>query len=124
MDEGRPENAVQRIIVDPGNRDFEMRSPSLLYTAISRATTLGDNSYLHSAIYFTGKNITKRRCMNMTKTLDGRDTVRVIRRNRRVNVLDRNTIEYTPTEEEQASILQWIQAGNFNTTDLWNMIMG
>ena len=43
-DEDKPQNAVQRIICDPGTRAFEGTNIGLFYTILSRATTLGDTS--------------------------------------------------------------------------------
>ena len=38
--EGQPPNAIQYIIVDPGERGFEGMNPGLFYTILSRITTL------------------------------------------------------------------------------------
>ena len=54
--EGQPPNAIQYIIVDPGERGFEGMNPGLFYTILSRITTL-------RAIYFTGKNMNTNRIM-------------------------------------------------------------
>jgi hypothetical protein len=42
------------LIVDPDEKQFKATSLGLLYTAVSRATTLGDSDGLNSAIYFQG----------------------------------------------------------------------
>ena len=55
VDPGKPMNAVQRIICDPGSRCFEARKPGIFFTMLSRATTIGqevDGKCIGSAIYF------------------------------------------------------------------------
>ena len=56
VDEGRPPNQYEVIICDPDDRKWEGKFMGLFYTALSRATTLGDANGLNSAIYFTGKD--------------------------------------------------------------------
>ena len=40
VDPGKPMNAVQRIICDPGLQCFEARKPGIFFTMLSRATTM------------------------------------------------------------------------------------
>ena len=61
VNQGQQPNAVDRVIVDPGDKKFEGNNPGLLYMAVSRATTLGDKistssvtRKLDSATHFTG----------------------------------------------------------------------
>jgi hypothetical protein len=69
---GQQENAIKRIICDPGTKEFELRNPGLFYTLLSRATTLGDeNNIYSSAIYFTGDNMRPNRILDMTSTAKG-----------------------------------------------------
>ena len=44
MSHGQQPNAVDRVIVDPGDKGMEGKNPGLLYMAVSRATTIGDAS--------------------------------------------------------------------------------
>ena len=67
----QPPNPIQRIICDPGNKEFEGRNPGLFYTTFARATTLG-NDKMSSAIYFKGPNMTPDRVMNMRVGRNGR----------------------------------------------------
>ena len=39
---GRPDNAIERIVKDPGTRHFESINPGFFYTLLSRATTFGE----------------------------------------------------------------------------------
>lgn len=53
------------LIVDPDEKQFEATSLGLLYTAVSRATTLGDADGLNSAIYFQGTAMKESRIRNL-----------------------------------------------------------
>ena len=58
---GRPDNPIKTLIVNPGSINFESNNPGLLYTTISRATTIGEDGG-DSAIYF--QNLTKQHYMS------------------------------------------------------------
>lgn len=62
----QPSNMYTSLIVDPGTRSREGTCPGLLYTAVSRATTLGDESGLGSALYFRENTIDEDRLTNIT----------------------------------------------------------
>ena len=51
-DPGQIPNMYTVIICEPGGRDAERLCPGTLYTAVSRATTLGDENGIGSALYF------------------------------------------------------------------------
>lgn len=57
---------IKCIICDPGSRDFEVLNPGTAYTALSRASELGDDKGYGSSIYFCGPNICHSRLTNMT----------------------------------------------------------
>ena len=61
--EAGPSKDVKVIVVDVGTTKFEGINPGLLYTALSRASTLGDD-IKSSAIYFSGP-LTYDRLMNV-----------------------------------------------------------
>jgi len=42
-------------VCDPDDKKYEANALGLFYTAVSRATTLGDTDGLNSAIYFQGR---------------------------------------------------------------------
>ena len=89
---GQQKNAIQRIICDPGNKEFELRNPGLFYTLLSRATTLGDKKNLYtSAIFFTGNNMNPSRLLNMTKTEKGITAKKVALRELWVELLSQNS---------------------------------
>jgi hypothetical protein len=65
--EGRPKNAISKIIIDPGTRQFEGLNVGLFYTLLGRGTTLGEESEkLSSSIYFDGPNFCRQRMVNLT----------------------------------------------------------
>jgi hypothetical protein len=64
VDKGKIPNMYHCIICDPDQKHFEASALGLLYTALSRATTLGDDDGLNSAIYFTGTDFKEERIRN------------------------------------------------------------
>ena len=64
--QGQIPNMYESIVVDPGNKNREGNCPGLLYTAVSRATTLGNEDGLDSALYFTEDYSTDERFRNIT----------------------------------------------------------
>ena len=71
VDEGKVPNLYQCIICDPDEKKFEGTGAlGLLYTAISRGTTLGDDNGLNSAVYFEGPDFRRERIQRITKMKD------------------------------------------------------
>ena len=99
-------NAVDRVFVDPGDKKFESGNPGLLYMAVSRATTLGENTSSStttgapsppsksqlSAIYFTGHNMTLHRVTNLKLKKNGDEYEKVQLRNKWVARVEANTV--------------------------------
>lgn len=56
------------IICDVDKKEYEKTNLGLFYTALSRATTLGDDNGLNSAIYFEGTHFKPERFRYLTKT--------------------------------------------------------
>ena len=132
VNQGQQPNAVNCVVVDPGNRRFESGAPGLLYMAVSRATTLGDCSSsnnntpsqpnpatggggqqqqqrsMDSAIYFTGHNMTKHRALNLTVKTTGEEYKKVELRRKWVRRVETNTVgmELSPGETP-TSLLEW-----------------
>ena len=67
-------NMYTTIICDPGDRKREGNCPGLLYTAVSRATTLGGADNLGSAFYFVENSINTERVVNLTYKDNGNST--------------------------------------------------
>jgi len=65
VDEGKIPNMHNVIVCDPDEKHFEGTAIGLLYTAVSRATTLSDDDGLNSAIYFDGNCFKANRIRNL-----------------------------------------------------------
>ena len=92
VDEGKIKNMYSTIICDPGDRSAEGRAPGLFYTAVSRATTLGNPDGTESAIYFTGDDFKEERIRNVSTKKDSvYDYEKVRKRNIWTRRLKQNT---------------------------------
>jgi len=116
VNQGQQPNAVDRIVVDPGDKQFESGNPGLLYMAVSRATTIGDTAsasqtaaaHLNSAIYFTGHNMTAHRVTNLKLKKNGEEYEKVQLRNKWVARIESNTVgmQLAPGDTPE-SVLEW-----------------
>ena len=95
VDKGKIPNMYQCIICDPDEKKYEGTSLGLLYTALSRATTLGDKDGLNSAIYFTGGTFKEQRINRLTK-MKGSD------RNFKMADKRKTWVEYIEKQEQQS----------------------
>jgi hypothetical protein len=119
MPTGSPQNMIQSIVVDPGNRGFEGNNPGLFYTLASRGTTLGDQSNnLSSALFFTGKNMNPERIRNITKGSTGHKYTKILKRERWVKYLERNTHQISTTKKEQDELFTWIHTTRITSEEL------
>jgi hypothetical protein len=101
-------NPIQRIICDPGSKEFEGRNPGLFYTTFSRATTLGNlGDKMSSAIYFKGANMTPDRVMNMRVGKNGRLFKRPCLRDQWVRKLTKNIHVSGMSPAEKEEIFHW-----------------
>ena len=110
VDDGKLPNMFPRIICDPDVKQAEGRATGLFYTAISRATTLGDAGGLNSAIYFTGPHLTRDRIQQVTlKANTNRPLENVRKRRDWVDVLESNTVVF-PNEATESlnNTLEWV----------------
>ena len=62
-----------KLLGDPGSIDFEKITPGLLYSLISRATTIGSlkGNRMDSALCFIGSNMSERQMTNLSRNKDG-----------------------------------------------------
>ena len=104
-----PKEDIKCIIGDPGDEYFENLNPGTFYTLVSRITTFGHSDNKDSAIYFTGKNITFNRMMNLTKTIDGKIKEKVKMRNAWIEELKQNELSNDIPNETKQSILEWFR---------------
>ena len=109
VDEGKIPNMFGMIICDPDVRAVEGRATGFFYTMLSRATTLGDENGLNSAIYFTGPHLTKERIQNLTLKTNSNQTLQnVQRRAKWVYHLKQNTRDTTHVDEDRMrTVFEW-----------------
>lgn len=129
VDEGKPPNAVQRIICDPGSRQFEgSTKPGLFYTMLSRATTIGhlaeDGLRYDSAIYFYDFGYGKGPCTVdrihcLRKSLQTDKTYeRIKARDRWMRHLEKNNHGSGLSDDQIVEIFDWAQATRIPVSDL------
>ena len=109
VDEGKIPNIYSCIICDPDKGDAEGRALGMLYTAVSRATTLGDDDGLNSAIYFTGDDFIEKRIRNLGKRKKSMDEFQNVTR-RKIWVqhhLANNMSDGGITTEQLERALDW-----------------
>ena len=109
------------IICDPGKREDERSALGLFYTALSRATTLGDENGDGSAIYFCGEDFTEERFRNIAKKKQtDEDYKRSELRRKWVNHLEANSLSRRdiPNKHGQRCLLNWMQSTRFSQSEL------
>ena len=111
--------AAPSMIVDIGSRTFEQKAPGLVYTALSRVTTLGSGDRSTSALFFTGNNVTQERLVRMTykKNTDIK-TINVLRRDAWIALLKSNTHDGNMTKSERRRIFHWASHTRSSKKDL------
>lgn len=120
---GRPPNMYKCIICDPDDKKFEGTALGLLYTAVSRGTTLGDENGLNSAIYFTGDGFKAQRIYNLIKKKDSVDDFELANKRRRwVSFLNENTYEKPMTKRQIQYIRKWVTTKKYTYSQLTDHI--
>ena len=115
VDEGKIPNMFEVIVCDPDENQFEGKALGLFYTTLSRATTLGDDDGLNSAIYFTGKEFREDRVRLLGKKKNGTDNyLNVKRRDIWVAHLETNTRKNTMTEEQLRTLANWAESTKYS----------
>jgi len=103
-------NAVQKIICDVGTSRFESINIGLFYTALSRATTIGNaqNNRSDSAIYFS-QSLDKSRLDRLTKTQDNKEYEMIKKRKAWVDLLNKqkHNEDKNTTEQTINSLFEW-----------------
>ena len=111
VDFGKIPNPYECIICDPDKNSAEGRALGLLYTAISRATTLGDDDGLNSAIYFIGKDYNENRIRMLGKKKDSSDDfINVVRRSAWVQHIHNNTKQNILSPDKINQIFDFISS--------------
>jgi len=122
VDEGRQENAIQRIIVDPGDKKFEGNNPGISYTISSRGSNMGEHDKMRSAIYYFGENISLERLKNLTVGLKGKKYKKVKLREKWVRFLQKNTKNPFIKPKEKVDLIQWSTNTTFTPKQIQTMM--
>jgi hypothetical protein len=111
VDFGKIPNMYECIVCDPDIKKSEVRATGLFYTALSRATTLGDDDGLNSAIYFIGNNITRERIQQVTMQADrNHELINVTRRRNWVHYLNQHTMKpESMTTARVKKVSEWLK---------------
>jgi hypothetical protein len=123
VDEGKIPNPYDCIVCDPDKSEVEGRAVGLFYTAISRATTLGGNDGIGSAIYFTGKdfNEVRIRMIGRKKHTD-EEMLNVQRRRVWVERIKLYTTKGTLSEKKKKCISNWMTSAKYNFNQIYSRI--
>ena len=120
-EKGKSPNQIQKIVVDPGTKQFEALNIGLFYSLYSRATTTGTSGAkrMDSAIYFKGNNMSKYRVLDLTKKTDGTSYLNVIKRDRWVRRLNRYQTRVKMDKSEMEEIKLFTMATRISGRQ-WN----
>jgi hypothetical protein len=124
---GRPSNLFDVLVVDPDEKACEGSALGLLYTAISRGTTLGDTDGLNSAIYFTGSSMKPERIRNLTHSSATNAEFELARKRRHwVQYLEsKYAVSQARTEmtmKKKDIVLKWSTETKYSVKFLYNHI--
>ena len=114
VDPGKIPNAYKCVVFDPHDYTAEKLALGLFYTGVSRATTLGDDTGLNSALFFEGKEATARRMQFLGRKVNSTDYyASFIKRQKWVDYLQTNSFAGDMTEAEISHLLAWIETASF-----------
>ena len=130
VDPGKPPNAIQRIICDPGRREFEARKPGITFTMISRATTIGtlcNGKRLDSALYFYdfgfNTTMTPQRITNLRVSPNTNKTyAEIIKRDQWVTYLNSHKTGIRFSEANIKDIFDWAENERVSKSQLQLLI--
>jgi hypothetical protein len=113
---GRPENPIQQIVLEPGDRKFEGNNVGLFYTAMSWAATIGNmGDRMSSAVYFDSPHFSKERFTNLTRQKNRQMYHRALLRQNWVRFMkEKNKNRKKYTKEEMKKLFHWITTTRIN----------
>lgn len=121
--DGETPNVFDTVVCDPGGSHCETHFPGLLYTAVSSATTLGDDDGLNSALYFTGNCITYDRLNTSGKHLDGQNTyLSPYFRSEWVQHLSDNHHSSPLTRRQKLNLFTWAESHSVSSSELFQRV--
>lgn len=125
--EGQPKNLYDVLVCDVDEKSFEGIALGLLYTAVSRGTTLGDETGIGSAVYFKGSTFTPDRIRNLTcKIGTNEEFKKATARRYWVNHIERNRDRSVPRVNEilvnAQAIHDWATTTRYTYDTLYHRI--
>ena len=108
-EEGKTPHMYHCVVIDADDKNFERNHTGLLYTAVSRGTTLGDSLGLNSAVYFAENSLTRERVQQLTVCQNGeQEYIKVTKRRMWVKHLDTNTLpNQNPNTPDAMSVFRY-----------------
>jgi hypothetical protein len=123
VDEGKIPNMFDHIICDPHARECENNAMGLFYTALSRATTLGNEQGEGSAIYFIGEDFNEARFRNIGRMKQSHEDYKRIRdREQWIQHLKQNELHSDYSTDQKTDILRWSESTTYTYDVLHNRI--
>ena len=114
VDPGKIPNAYKCVVFDPHDSTAEMLALGLFYTGVSRATTLGDDTGLNSALFFEGKEATVMRMQFLGQKIGSHDYyASFIKRKRWVDYLQSHCFQNEMTDTRKRLLLAWITTATY-----------
>jgi hypothetical protein len=103
-------------VLEPGDRKFEGNYVGLFYTAMSRATTIGNmGDRMGSAVYFDSPHFSKERFTNLTRQKNGQMYHKALLRQIWVRFMkEKNKNRKQYTKEEMKKLFHWITSNRIN----------
>lgn len=127
VSEGKPKNIYDVVICDVDEKQQEGVALGLLYTAVSRGTTLGNDDGTNSAVYFQGTTFKPERIRNLTcKAGTNEEFKKAQQRRFWVNHIEKRRKESIPRVKtiinDQHVILEWAKNTTYSIDHLYHRI--
>lgn len=123
VESGKAKNTYEAIICDPDEHKYEAKFMGLFYTALSRATTLGEDNGIGSAIYFSGTHFREDRVRNLGKKCrSDEDFENIQKRTKWVDFLRRNTVKLRKPNKKIERVLDWCSVTRIEYDSLYRRI--
>jgi hypothetical protein len=114
-----------RIICDVGTSRFESQNIGLLYTALSRATTIGtaESNRKESAIFFT-QSLDRNRLDRLTTKADNTEYESIKQRNAWIHLMNKNinNKEMNISDKKINQTIEWASKTILTINDIENII--
>ena len=111
------------IVCDPDDSKHEGKFLGLFYAAVSRATSLGDDDGLNSALYFAGDSVKQDRIRSIGKKIHSQDDfLNVRRRSIWVQHLRDHLYRSPLTKSQKMNLFTWAESASISYNELFDRI--